>query len=106
MQDANNGPDNTRLPDRQSLKLADVLQKPFNEDTLLYGIFPVFVHPHVAQSEQVSSMIRQTLADPGNWLPRIALFVCMCCQVFELCIVAALCVRHTLRALRLYSLEM
>jgi len=47
------------------------LQKPFNEDTLLYGIFPVFVHSDVAQSEQVSSMIRQTLADPVNWLPRI-----------------------------------
>ena len=71
MQDADNALDKFCLPDRQSLEIADVLQKPINEDTLLHGIFPVFVHSDVAQLEQVSSMIRETLADPDNWRPRI-----------------------------------
>ena len=71
MENTKNDVDETCVPNRQSLELADVLQKPSNGDTLLDGIFPVFVHPNVAQSEQVSSMIREGLADPDNWLPRI-----------------------------------
>lgn len=71
MEDADSGLDKNCVPDRQSLELADVLQKPRNDDTLLHGIFPVFVHSNVAKSQQVSSIIGEMLADPKTWQPRI-----------------------------------